>query len=92
MFDFLANKFSSIFSNLTGNAKLTEKNIDDSLKKVKEALLEADVPFTVVDTFLSDVKQEVLGQKVLSSLKPDEQFIKIVHDKMVSFLGGTQPE
>lgn len=92
MFDFLANKFSSAFATLTGNNKLTEKNIDESLTKVKDALLEADVPYRVVDTFLTEVKQEVLGQKVLASLKPDEQFIKIVHDKMVAFLGGTQQE
>lgn len=92
MFDFLANKFSSVFSSLTGNSKLTEKNIDTSLTKLKEALLEADVPYAVADTFLVEVKQEVLGQDVLKSLKPDEQFIKIVHDKMVHFLGGTQKE
>lgn len=88
MFDFLSKKFSSIFSKLTGQDKLTEKNIDDTLLKVSQALLEADVPYDVAQDFTKNVKSEAVGHKIFASLKPSEQFMKIVHDKMVDFLGG----
>lgn len=88
MFDFLSNKFSSIFSHLTGKGKLTESDIEQVLTQVKEALIEADVPLALVQTFCDDIKKEVIGQKVLASLKPSEHFIKVVHDKLKSFLGG----
>lgn len=88
MFDFLSNKFSSIFSQLTGKGKLTESDIEQVLAQVKDALIEADVPLTLVQTFCDDIKKEVAGQKVLTSLKPSEHLIKVVHDKLKSFLGG----
>lgn len=90
MFDFLSNKFSNLFSRLTGQNKLTEHNMQETLQKVKDALLEADVPYQLVETFLKEVSDEVVGQKVLTaSLKPGEHLIKIIHDKLVHFLGGT---
>ena len=90
MFDFLSNKFSHLFSRLTGQRKLTESNIQDTLQKVKEALLEADVPYQLVESFIDEVSTEVVGQKlIMSSLKPGEQLIKIIHDKFVALLGGT---
>lgn len=90
MFDFLSNKFSNLFSRLTGQNKLTEHNMQETLQKVKDALLEADVPYQLVETFLKEVSDEVVGQKVLTaSLKPGEHLIKIIHDKLVNFLGGT---
>jgi signal recognition particle subunit SRP54 len=88
MFDFLSNKFSSIFSHITGRGRLTEKNIEEVLAKVQEALLEADVPYELVQAFIDDVKTEVHGQKVLASLRPDEQLLKVVHDRLKTFLGG----
>ena len=88
MFDFLSNKFSSIFKTVTGQSKLTEKNIEDTLTQIKESLLEADVPYALIEQFTESVKQEVLGQKVLGALKPGEQLLKIVNDKLVAFLGG----
>lgn len=88
MFDFLSEKFSSLFSRLTGQDKLTERNMDQALSKVHDALLEADVPYDVVQSFIAQVKQEVVGQKVLTSLKPSEHLMKIVHDKILQFLGG----
>lgn len=88
MFDFLSNKFSSIFSQITGKGKLTESDIEQVLTQVKEALIEADVPLALVQTFCDDIKKEVTGQKVLASLKPSEHLIKVVHDKLKSFLGG----
>ncbi len=89
MFDFLSNKFSTIFSRITGQHRLTEKNIDETFDKVKEALLEADVSYQLVETFIESIKTEVIGQKVLSSLKPAEQLIKVVHEKLLAFLGGS---
>lgn len=88
MFDFLTEKFSNVFSSIMGKSRLTEQNLSVVLEQVKETLLEADVPFDTVESFIKTVQSEVVGQKVVHSLKPAEQFVKIVHDRMVSFLGG----
>jgi len=88
MFDFLSSQFSSIFNTL-GNGKLTEKNIQESLDQVQQALLEADVPHALVQTFCGEVKEDVLGQKVLSAVKPGQQFIKVLNDRLKSFLGDS---
>ena len=88
MFDFLTQQFSGIFSLFTGGNKLSEQNLAAVLEKIKDSLLEADVPYQSVQTFVDGVKQEVIGKKVVSSLRPDEQFVKIIYDKMLSFLGG----
>lgn len=88
MFDFLSKSFSSIFSSLTGYGKLTEKNIDESIQKIKDSLLEADVPFELTNTFIADIKQEVIGQKIVNALRPSEQFVKVVYDRLLAFLGG----
>ncbi len=90
MFDFLSEKFSTIFSRITGQAHLNEHNINEALTKVEESLLEADVPYAVVNTFIEEIKQEAIGKKVLFSLKPGDQLIKIVHEKLKSFLGSQQ--
>jgi len=90
MFDFLANRFSSIFSTITGSGTLTEKNIEHALDSVKDALLEADVPYGVVQEFCESVAQDVAGQKVLKSFKPGEQFIKVVYERLKAFLEGNQ--
>lgn len=92
MFDYLSNKFSSVFTALSGNNKLSEQNIQESLDQVKDALLEADVPYDLVTTFIDEVKQEALGNKVLKALKPGEQFIKVVHDRLKQFLGGSEEQ
>lgn len=88
MFDFLSQKFSSLFSRLEGAQKLTEENIQEAIDQVQEALLEADVPYNVVQSFTHSVKSEVVGTKIVASLKPSEQLLKIVQDKIVTFLGG----
>jgi signal recognition particle subunit SRP54 len=89
MFEFLSNKFANVFSRLAGQTQLTEKNIQETMQKVREALLGADVPDAVVETFLQEISHEVVGQKLITaSLKPGEQFIKIVHSKLLAFLGG----
>lgn len=92
MFDFLTTKFSSIFQKITGDSKLTEKNIDGALKSVHDALLEADVPFEVAQAFIAELKEAAVGQKVWAAMKPHEQFIKIAHDTVTRFLGGASEE
>ena len=88
MFDFLSEKFSSVFSKITGQSHLTEQNMAQALDKVKEALLEADVPYKLVQLFIDDIQKEALGKKVLQSLKPGEQLIKIVHERLQQFMGS----
>ena len=88
MFDFLTNKFSSIFSKITGKGTLSQQDIDATLATVKDALLEADVPLEVIEQFCIEIQKEVIGQKIVSSLKADQQLIKVVHDKLKAFLGG----
>jgi signal recognition particle subunit SRP54 len=88
MFGFLSKSFSSIFSSLTGHSKLTEKNIDESMQKIKDSLLEADVPYDLTNTFITEIKQDVVGQKITNSLRPSEQFVKVVYDRLLAFLGG----
>ena len=87
MFKSLSEKFSSIFSRISGNHKISEKNISEAIEEVKNSLIEADVPYEVVNDFIYSIKAESLGEKVLKSLKPSDQFIKIVHEKLKLFLG-----
>jgi len=88
MFDFLSEKFSSIFSMMTGKTKLTENNLEEAINKVKDALLEADVPYSLIEKFVASIKGEVIGRSIIKTVKPDEQFIKIVHEKLLFFLGS----
>ena len=88
MFDFLSNTFSGIFSRLTGQSHVSEKNINETLDKIRDSLIQADVPYGLVDTFLKEITDKVIGKKVLFSLKPGEYLVKIVHDVLVEFLGG----
>ena len=88
MFDFLTQKFSSIFSRFSGNGKLTQDNIEQALQQVSDALIEADVPNELVKDFISQIKTEALGKQVIKSLNPGQQFIKIVHERLAEFMGG----
>ena len=92
MFESLTDKLELTFKRLRGQGKITEKNIDDALRDVRLALLEADVHIKVVKNFLDSVKAKSLGQEVLQSLTPDQQFIKIVRDELVTMLGGDYRE
>jgi signal recognition particle subunit SRP54 len=87
MFGELIDKFDEIFKTLRGAGKLTEKNIRDSLKEVRRALLEADVNYKVVRDFIKQVEIEAIGEKVLKSIEPGQQIVKIVHDELVKLLG-----
>jgi signal recognition particle subunit SRP54 len=88
MFESLTEKLELTFKKLRGQGKITEKNIDDALREVRLALLEADVHIKVVKTFLESVKAKSLGQEVLQSLTPEQQFLKIVRDELIALLGG----
>ncbi|MBI5207256.1 MAG: signal recognition particle protein [Candidatus Firestonebacteria bacterium] len=90
MFDNLTDKFQNIFKKIKGEGKLNEKNIQEAIREVKIALLEADVNFKVVKDFVENVKNKALGQEVLNSLLPGQLFVKIVHDELISLLGSTQ--
>jgi signal recognition particle subunit SRP54 len=88
MFDTLGNRLDDIFRKLRSRGRLTEKEIDEALREIRVALLEADVALPAVRTFLQHVKAEALGEDVLKSLTPGQQVIKIVHEELVRMLGG----
>ena len=100
MFDSLSEKLDGVFKKLKGHGKLSEKNITEGLREVRVALLEADVHYAVVKSFIADIKKRALGQEVLASLTPGQQLIKIVNDELTRLMGsqnealnlsGTQP-
>lgn len=92
MFDTLSEKFSDAFKNIQGKGKISEANIEEALKQVKTALLEADVNFKVVKEFINGVKEKALGEKVLRGVNPEEQFVKIVHDELAEVMGNTHQD
>ncbi len=87
MFETLTQKLDSAFKNIRGQGHLTEKNMKDGLQQIRMALLEADVNYKVVKKFINDVQAEAEGQKVLQSVKPGQQIVKIVHDELVRLMG-----
>jgi signal recognition particle subunit SRP54 len=90
MFESLSTKLDGIFKRLRGHGKLTEQNIQEALKEVRIALLEADVNFKVVKDFIQSVEQRAIGQEVMASLTPAQQLIKIVKEEMTSLMGGQE--
>jgi len=92
MFDSLSERLESVFKNLRGHGKLTESNIQEALREVRMALLEADVNFKVVKEFIASITEKAVGREVLQSLTPGQQVIKIVHEALIDLLGGkTEP-
>ncbi|MGB9593236.1 MAG: signal recognition particle protein, partial [Anaerolineae bacterium] len=87
MFDTLTARLQGIFDRLSGRGKLSEQDIDAALREVRLALLEADVNYTVVKTFLARVKERAIGAEVARSLTPAQQVIKIVHQELIATLG-----
>jgi len=92
MFDNLSDRLSQIFKKIKGHGKLSEKNIQDALRDVRMALLEADVNFKVVKAFTQSVKQRALGHEVMESITPGQQFVKIVHEELIQTMGDTGGE
>lgn len=86
-FESLTERLNKAFKNISGQGKLTEKNMDDMLREVRLALLEADVNYKIVKDFLVNVKDKAVGQEVYTSLNPSQMVVKIVHDELVALLG-----
>ena len=91
-FESLTDKLSSIFKKWRGQARLSEANMDEMMKEVRVALLEADVNFKVVKEFTNNVKQKAIGQEVIGKLNPSQVLVKIVHDELVELLGSSDSE
>ena len=90
MFENLSERLERAFKVLKGEGKITEINVDETLKEVRRTLIEADVNYKVAKTFTDTVKQKAIGQNVINSLKPKELMIKIVHDELTQLMGGEQ--
>ena len=87
MFESLSDKLQGVFDRLGRKGKLTEQDVDEALREVRLALLEADVNFRVVRTFVAKVRERAVGSEVLQSLSPAQQVVKIVHEELIALLG-----
>jgi len=88
MFEQIQSRLDKVLTSIRGEGKITESNIDSALRDVRRALLEADVNYKVVKSFITRVKEKSKGHKVFSSIKPGEQFVKLLKDELTYFLGG----
>jgi len=88
MFDNLSDKLSDVFKKLKGHGKLSEKNIQEGLKEVRMALLEADVHYKVAKKIIADIKERSMGQEVMTSLTPGQQVVKIVNEELTELMGA----
>ncbi|MGB3135920.1 MAG: signal recognition particle protein [Nodosilinea sp.] len=89
MFEALSDRLESAWKSLRGQDKISESNIDDALREVRRALLEADVNLQVIKDFIAQVKEDALGLEVVKGVSPDQQFIKVVNDELVRLMGDT---
>src|SRR5687767_13937378 len=89
MFESLSDKLRDVLKDLRGESRLTEENIDGALRKVRIALLEADVNYQVVKKFVDRVREKALGTEVVGSLRPEQVLYKVVYDEMTEMLGGS---
>ena len=87
MFENLTDRLSGTLRNLTGKSRLTDDNIQDALREVRKALLEADVALPVVKDFVENIRKRAIGQEVSRSLSPGQQFVKIVQDELIAVMG-----
>lgn len=92
MFEQLSDKLEGVFKRLRGQSRLTEENISETLREVRQVLLAADVNFKVAKDFINTVKEKALGSDVLTSLTPGQVMVKILHDELVVLLGGEAEE
>lgn len=90
MFDSLSEKLESVFKKLRGQGVMTEDNIKEALREIRLALLEADVNFKVVKDFVESVRTKAVGTEVMQSLSPGQQIVKIVHDELITVMGGNE--
>lgn len=92
MFEGITSSLQNVFRKIGGSGTLTEKNLGEITREIRLALIEADVNYQVAKDFCAKIKEDALGQQVIESVQPEQQFIKIVHDGLVELLGGeTQP-
>ena len=92
MFENLSGRLGDVLSKLKGRGALSEKDVDEAMREVRRALLEADVALPVARSFIDRVKERAVGQEVLKSVTPGQQVIKIVHDELVEMLGGAEAD
>ena len=92
LFDKLSGSLQKVFRDMRGYGKLSEKNVQDALREVRMALLEADVNFLVVKDFINRVREKCVGLEVVESVTPGQQFVKFVHEEMVALLGGNRKD
>ena len=91
MFTGLSERLNSVFDKLTRRGVLTESAVDETMREIKIALLEADVALPVVKSFIANVKTKAIGEQVIKSISPAQQIVKIVHDELVTLLGAPKP-
>ena len=89
MFNNLSEKLDKIFKNIKGMGKLSEKNIADTMREIRLALLEADVNFRIVKNFIAEIEKRAVGQEVMKSLQPGHQVVKIVHEQLISLMDNS---
>jgi signal recognition particle subunit SRP54 len=92
LLDDLTNKFETVLRKIRGQGKITETNIDESLREIRRVLFDADVNYKVVSKFISDVKERSLGQNVLNSITPGQLIVKIINDELIALMGSEKSE
>ncbi len=92
MFEQITDRFDNIFRRLRGLGKITDSNIQETAREIRRVLLEADVNLRVARDFIAHVKEKAEGTKVLKTIKPGEQFIKIIHEELIHILGDETAE
>ena len=92
MFENLTNKFEEIFSSLKKAPSLDEKQVDEGMRNIRQALLEADVSLSVAKEFVDKVKPKALGQEIIRSTSPGQMVVKIVYDELINLLGESNSE
>jgi signal recognition particle subunit SRP54 len=90
VFDQLSDRLNAIFSRLTGRGRLSESDVNEVMREVRIALLEADVSLSAAKEFVGAIKEKAVGADVMASLSPAQTIVKIVHDELVELLGGAQ--
>jgi signal recognition particle subunit SRP54 len=91
MFDRLSDKLAQVFKKLKGRGTLTEAQVNEAMREVRLALLEADVNYKVTKSFIEQIRERAVGEEVLRSLTPAQQVVKIVHEELTTLLGGEAP-
>ena len=91
MFDNLTSRLSGVIKTLRGEARLTENNIQEALREVRMALLEADVALPVVKEFIARIKEKAVGKEVIGSLSPGQALVGVVHQEIIALMGAKRP-